>query len=185
MKLFKITLMIFILSLFFACNKEKNSTKQISDQMSNSQNMELSSQTTSKDWGDAPDFTLKDLAGGTFILSSFKGKVIIVDFWATWCPPCRMEIPNFVELYSQYKDKGLEIVGVTLDEGGENVVSEFRDKNKINYTLVLGNEKVTQDYGGIRGIPTTFIIDKKGNIVNKHIGYTDKQVFEEEIKSLL
>jgi thiol-disulfide isomerase/thioredoxin len=183
MKFLKIILMIFILSLFFACNKEKKSSSQ---SMVESQNIGSNSQTSSADWtGDAPNFTLPRIGGGTFSLSSFKGKVIIVDFWATWCPPCRMEIPHFIDLYNEYRDKGLEIVGVTLDEGGESVVSEFRDQYKINYTLVLGDEKVAQNYGGIRGIPTTFIIDKKGNIVNKHIGYTDKQVFEDEIKSLL
>ncbi len=94
-----------------------------------------------------------------------------------------MEIPNFVELYKKYKGKGLEIIGICLDS--EAMVKPFAKEVGINYTLVLGNREVAQKYGGIRYIPTTFIIDKQGNITKKHIGYTSKETFEEEIKKLL
>jgi len=136
-------------------------------------------------WGNAPDFTLPKFKGGEFTLSSLKGKVIILDFWATWCGPCRMEIPGFVELYAKYKDKGLEIVGVALDRGGELAVGPFAKQYGMNYIIVFGDRKITQKYGGIPGIPTTFIIDRDGNVVGKHIGYAPKEAFEGVIKKLL
>lgn len=143
------------------------------------------STTPGYEWGNAPDFTLPQLDGGSLTLSDFKGKVIIVNFWATWCPPCRMEIPDFVYLYENYKDKGLVIIGVNLDRGDARSVKQFSEKYKINYPVVLGNGKVTQDYGGIRAIPTTFIIDTKGDIKEKYIGYQSRATFEEEAKRLL
>jgi len=133
----------------------------------------------------APDFDLPDVNGKRVKLSNFKGKVIILDFWATWCPPCRAEIPGFIELYKKYKDKGVEIIGISLDEGGVKDVLPFMKEFGINYTILIGNYKVTQDYGGIRGIPTTFVIDKKGNIRAKYVGYRPKEVFERDIIMLL
>ncbi len=138
-----------------------------------------------KGLGAAPDFVLKDLEGKDVKLSDFKGKVMILDFWATWCPPCRKEIPHFKELYDKYKAQGLEIIGVALDQEGVSIVKPFAESNKINYICLIGNEKVVQDYGGIRGIPTTFVIDKNGNIYKKYIGYQEKEVFEKDIKDLL
>lgn len=136
-------------------------------------------------WGDAPDFTLPALEDKDFTLSSLKGKVILLNFWATWCPPCRKEIPDFVELYEKYREKGLEIVGVSLDREKEKVVKPFAEKMGINYTLVFGNQEVEKKYGGITGIPTTFLINRKGNIAKKYIGYRAKETWEREIKRLL
>ena len=167
-----------ILSLSVGCSKETSSEKD-----TGKQEIVTQSSIKGKDWGNAYDFTLPRLGGGNFTLSSLKGKVIILDFWAVRCPPCRMEIPNFVELYKKYKGKGLEIIGICLDS--EAMVKPFAKEVGINYTLVLGNREVAQKYGGIRYIPTTFIIDKQGNITKKHIGYTSKETFEEEIKKLL
>jgi len=133
----------------------------------------------------APDFELPDVNGKKVKLSNFKGKIIILDFWATWCPPCRAEIPGFIELYKKYKDKGVEIIGISLDEGGVKDVLPFMKEFGINYTILIGNYKVTQDYGGIRGIPTTFVIDRKGNIRAKYVGYRPKEVFERDIIMLL
>jgi len=134
---------------------------------------------------EAPDFTLPDLDGKPFKFSDLKGKVIILDFWATWCPPCRTEIPHFKSLYSQYKGDGLEVIGIALDQGGANVVRPFAEDFQINYPILIGNQRVTEDYGGIRGIPTTFIIDRQGRIVEKFVGYRDKEVFESVIQDLL
>jgi peroxiredoxin len=133
----------------------------------------------------APGFSLKDINGLERKLSDFKGRVLIIDFWATWCPPCRQEIPHFIGLYDQYKSRGLEIIGIALDQNGEKTVKEFTAKNKINYTVLLGNEEVSDLYGGIAAIPTTFIVDKDGNIRKKYIGYNEKEVFERDIKELL
>jgi len=138
-----------------------------------------------KEWGNAPDFTLPKLDGNSLTLSDFKGKVIILNFWATWCPPCRREIPDFVELYENYKDKGLLIIGVNLDGGDRSSVKQFSEKYKINYPVVLGNVNVTEDYGGIRAIPTTFIIDREGDIREKYIGYQPGTTFEDQAKRLL
>lgn len=133
----------------------------------------------------APDFTLQDLEGKPFSLSALEGKVIILDFWATWCPPCRAEIPHFIALYDQYKSDGLEVIGVALDRGGANVVKPFAKDLEINYPILIGNQEVTEDYGGIRGIPTTFVIDREGRIVEKFVGYREKEVFESAIQGLL
>ena len=133
----------------------------------------------------APDFSLKTSSGKNIVLSKLKGKTVVVNFWATWCGPCRAEIPGFLEVYQKYKEKGLEIVGIALDQGGWNDVEPFVKKFNISYPVVLGNERVAEQYGNIDVIPTTFIVDKNGNIVNRHIGYLKKEDFEKEIKSYL
>lgn len=133
----------------------------------------------------APYFTLPDVNGKMVSLRDFKGKVLILDFWATWCPPCREEIPHFQNLYAQYKGKGLEIIGIAIDQGGRAAVKPFVEANRISYTILIGSEEVTNTYGGIIGIPTTFVVDRKGNIVKKYVGFRDKEVFEEDIKALL
>jgi cytochrome c biogenesis protein CcmG/thiol:disulfide interchange protein DsbE len=133
----------------------------------------------------APSFTLQDLNGKPVSLSDFKGKVIVLDFWATWCPPCVMEIPHFIELYEQYKDQGFAMVGISLDSQGVSVVKSFVQKYRVNYPILMTDGRVDKAYGGIPGIPTTFVIDSAGNIRQKYIGYREKAVFETDIKALL
>ena len=133
----------------------------------------------------APEWKLTDLNGKLVKLSDFRGKVLILDFWATWCAACRVEIPHFVELQKQYGNKGLTVIGVSLDEQCPEVVKKFVKQFGVNYPIVTGNEKVAEAYGGIEGIPTTFVIDREGRIVGSHIGYNDKAIFEKEIQSLL
>jgi peroxiredoxin len=133
----------------------------------------------------APDWQLNDVEGKSVKLSDFKGKVVILDFWATWCPPCRAEIPGFVALQKKYADRGFTMIGVSLDQQGVSVVKPFMSKFAMNYPIVIGNQKVTDDYGGIRAIPTTFVIDQQGNIVTGFEGFTDQATFESVIVPLL
>ena len=139
----------------------------------------------------APDFTLKNLNGEDVSLSDYEGSVLIIDFWATWCPPCRMEIPHFNELYAEYKDKGLEVLGVSLDRGGKSVVTDFMKSTEINYTVLMGNNSVSADYQKFvhpdeqNAIPYTFIIDKEGQIAEIFVGYRPKADFESVIVKLL
>ncbi len=133
----------------------------------------------------APNFRLTGNDGKVYELSQMQGKVVLVNFWATWCPPCRAEIPDFIDVYKRYKDKGFEIVGIALDEEGWNPVRKFMSKAGINYPVVLGNAEVMRAYGGIQSIPTSFLIDKKGNIAAKRIGILRKAELEEAVKKLL
>jgi len=133
----------------------------------------------------APSFTLQDMDGEKVSLSDLKGKIVILDFWATWCPPCVMEIPHFVELYKQYKEQGFAMVGISLDRGGIDVVKSFAQKYGINYPILISDGQVAKAYGDITSIPTTFVIDSAGNIRRKYIGYRDKSVFEADIKEFL
>jgi len=133
----------------------------------------------------APDFTLYTATGEPVQLSKYRGQVVILDFWATWCGPCRKEIPGFVNLYNQYRDKGLTIIGVSLDQKGWDVVKPFIQEYNINYPVVLGNSEVVNDYGGIRAIPTTFIIDRNGRVVDRVVGYHPESFFRQRIEPLL
>jgi thiol-disulfide isomerase/thioredoxin len=133
----------------------------------------------------APAWELKDVDGRPVKSSDFDGKVVILDFWATWCPPCKAEIPGFVELQKQYGEKGLVVIGVSLDEQGPGVVKPFMKQFGVNYPVVMGDAKIVQDFGGIKVIPTTFVIDRSGNIVARHIGYMPKETFAKEITPLL
>jgi peroxiredoxin len=134
---------------------------------------------------DAPDFQLKDVHGGTVRLSDLKGKVVLLNFWATWCPPCKIEIPWFIEFERTYKDKGFAVVGVSLDEDGWEAVRPYLEASKINYRVVVGNDSMAQTYGGVDSLPTTFLIDRDGRIASTHIGLVPKSDYENEITELL
>jgi len=123
----------------------------------------------------APNFTLRDLKGNEISLSDYRGKIVILNFWTTWCKPCRVEIPGFVEIYEEYKNKGMEILGISLDRAGSEQILKFVEENKISYPVLLGTKKIATDYE-IQVIPITYIIDKKGKTRHKHIGYMDKNV---------
>ncbi|HEY5768879.1 MAG TPA: TlpA disulfide reductase family protein, partial [Terrimicrobium sp.] len=132
----------------------------------------------------APVWELKDPEGKLVKSSDFDGKIVILNFWATWCPPCKAEIPGFIELQKEYGAKGLVVVGVSMDEKGPSVVKEFMARFGVNYPVVMGNVKIMQDFGG-QGLPTTFIIDRSGSIVARHVGFASKDAFEKELVPLL
>ncbi len=133
----------------------------------------------------APEWGLRDLAGNPVKSDQFKGKVVVVDFWATWCPPCREEIPGFVDLHRRYADQGLVIVGISLDRTGPSAVKAFVEKFGMKYPVVIGDARTVEAFGGVEAIPTTFVIDRTGKIVGKHVGFADREAFEKEIKRLL
>ena len=138
-----------------------------------------------KERHNAPDFTLKDADGKAVKLSDYKGKVVLLDFWATWCGPCKIEIPWFMELQRQHKDKGFEVLGVAMDDEGWEAVKPFLAELKINYRVMIGNDATAQAYGGVDALPTTFLIDRGGKIAAVHVGLTSKKDFEDGVKELL
>ena len=133
--------------------------------------------------GAAPDFALQDISGKKVRLADLKGKVVLVEFWATWCPPCRAEIPALQRLHTQYGDKGLTILAISMDEGDWKGVKSFVAEHKIGYTVLQGSEDVSAEYM-VRLIPAAFLIDKQGNIKKQFMGGGNEAV-EQEIKALL
>jgi peroxiredoxin len=133
----------------------------------------------------APAFSLPNLDGKQVSLNDFANKVVVVDFWATWCGPCRQEIPHLNKLYENYRGKGFEIVGISMDTDGTESVKKFAKEFRMEYTIVMGNDNVAQDYG-LTGYPTTFILDRKGKIVKKFRGFDDSFApeMEKTIKQL-
>jgi peroxiredoxin len=133
----------------------------------------------------APNFTLLDSNGAKVTLASLKGKVVLLNFWATWCGPCQVEIPWFVEFNKTYKARGLAVVGVSMDEDGWKSVKPYLATKKIDYPIVVGTEDVAKSYGGVDSLPSTFIIDRDGKIAFSHSGLVGKDTYETEIRSLL
>jgi peroxiredoxin len=128
----------------------------------------------------APDFTLTDLSGQPLTMSSYRGNVVLLDFWATWCAPCREEIPRLIDLQNKYRDDGLQVIGVSMDDGADPV-RDFYQHFKMNYPVVMGTAKTGEQYGGVLGLPIAFVIGRDGNISKKHIGATDIAVLEKEV----
>ena len=167
----------------FGCSKKSNESNQnqtVNDNVQQTAQQNVSQNNNNK----APNFSLVDTKGKKISLSDFKGKVVIIDFWATWCPPCRRGIPDLIDLQKEYKGK-LAIIGVSLDTDSKKDVVPFIKNYGINYPVVYGNAQIVGEYGNIQAIPTSFIIDKDGNIVNKHVGLVPKSKLKEEITSLM
>jgi len=132
----------------------------------------------------APAFSLQDINGHPLDLASYRGKVVLLNFWATWCTPCRGEIPSFVQWQDSYGPQGLQILGISMDDGPQPV-REFYDKFKMNYPVAVGTDKLAQSYGGVLGLPVSFLIGRDGKIAAKYIGAVDIPAVEQAIKSQL
>jgi len=171
---------LMIMSVTLGCEKKENSVTKTSTQIAT-----VPAPAVKQSYPKAPNFHLKDLSGKPVSLNDFAGKMVILNFWATWCGPCQAEIPDFVKLYHEYQKQGLVIVGIAVDQGGPAVVKQFVLENQVNYPILIYNMEVIEDYGGIDGIPTTFIINKNGEVVNKFIGYRDNSMFRDEVQRWL
>jgi thiol-disulfide isomerase/thioredoxin len=138
----------------------------------------------------APAFELSNVAGGTLRLADYAGKVVLLDFWATWCGPCRAGIPHLNELYRQHRESGFEIVGISVDRGRGNVsgletVRQFTTRMPIAYPLAMADAATVNAYGGIQSIPTAFLVDASGRIRKTYVGLQPKDVFAKDIQALL
>ena len=133
----------------------------------------------------APDFALKDADGKLVRLADYRGKVVLLDFWATWCGPCKIEIPWFMEMQRKNKDRGFEVLVVAMDDEGWEAVKPFVTDLKVNYRIVIGNDATAESYGGVDALPTTFLIDRDGKIAAVHVGLASKKDFEDGVAELL
>ena len=130
------------------------------------------------------DFTLKDMNGANMKLADLKGKVVLLNFWATWCAPCLMEIPEFVRAYEEHKSQGFEIVGVLTEDSGDQLKA-FASEHKMNYPLVINTPELEDAYGPIFGLPTSVMIARDGSVCKRHFGPMSKEQLEKELKPLL
>ena len=133
----------------------------------------------------APDFTLRDAEGRAVKLSDYRGKVVLLNFWATWCGPCRIEIPWFIQFEKEFKDRGFAVLGVSMDDDGWNAVKPYIERMRLNYRVVMGDSLVSDLYGGVDSLPTTFMIDRQGRVARIHIGLVGRSEYQDDINALL
>lgn len=138
-----------------------------------------------KDRKPAPDFALTDADGKLAKLSDYRGKVVLLNFWATWCGPCEVEIPWFIQFQKEYNGRDFAVLGVSEDEDGWKSVKPFVAREKVNYRMVIASELVGQQYGGIDQLPTTFLIDREGRVASSHLGLVSMSTYRKEIQTLL
>ena len=138
-----------------------------------------------KDRKAAPEFTLKDSQGVVVKLSDYTGKVVLLNFWATWCGPCKVEIPWFIEFESKFKSSGFAVLGVSMDDDGWKSVRPYLGRMHMSYRVMIGDDALVARYGGIESLPETLLIDREGRVAAKHIGLTSKGNYEQEIAELL
>lgn len=135
----------------------------------------------------AADFSLSDIGGTVHKLSDYRGKVVVINFWDTWCGPCRQEIPTFIAMQKEFGASGLQLLGIALGQEGEDKVRDYASRSGINYPVLLlgGNNDLLTSYGGIRSIPATFIIDREGRIAARHVGYLSRNALEQLVQPIL
>lgn len=133
-----------------------------------------------------PSFALESVRDGKIVESnSFDGKVLLLTFFATWCPPCAEEVPILVKLQNELADAGFSVVGLSVDQQSSAIVAKFVEKRAINYPVLLAESQTTRDFGGVYGIPVAFLVNKSGNVVKKYTGYVQHDILEKDIRSLL
>jgi peroxiredoxin len=132
----------------------------------------------------AADFTLTDANGVRVKLSDYKGKVVLLNFWATWCGPCNIEVPWFIDFEKRYEPHGLVVLGISMDDDWD-AVKPYLEAKKVNYPVALGNDHVAELYGGVGSLPTTFLIDRRGTIASMHVGLVSRATYQQEITYLL
>ena len=133
----------------------------------------------------APDFTLVSLDGSKVKLSDYRGKAVLLNFWATWCPPCKVEMPWFADLQKQYAKDGLVVLGIAMDDSEPATIAKFTSELGVNYPVLLGTNEVSDNYGDVQYLPTTFYIGRDGSIVDKMTGLLDRQEIENAVKKAL
>lgn len=135
--------------------------------------------------GPAPAFNVRTLDGKPLRLADLKNKPVILDFWATWCGPCRASMPHLATMQTRYEKQGLSVVGMSVDDGGPQNVKKFANQLGVKFTLAMANDEILDAYGPIRSIPTTFFINRKGEIVRRVVGYIDGETMEDYVKEIL
>ena len=171
---------------FFSSGEQSEPVVQTAQK---AQATQTAAQTTTEEqqYPQAPDFSLTDLEGNKVSLSDYRGKVVVLDFWATWCPPCRKGIPDFVEMQQEYGEDKFVVLGINLDRGQDvgPMVEEFAKNYNINYPVLYHNQQIVMAYGGIQSIPTTFVVDQNGKVRQGVVGYRPKEFFKGVIDPLL
>jgi peroxiredoxin len=186
-----LALLIIILCLFNSCAKQQGQQSSSSNRNNVGNgfkgNVSLLAGVTQASGGNASDFYWYDSNGKEISLDDLKGKIILINFWATWCRPCKTELPDIENLSKTYSSRGLVVIGISIDKGGNLLtdVSDFASHNGLTYQIVIDNGNVTDAYGNINAIPTSFLVDKNGKIVDKWIGVRDKAFLESIVKKYL
>lgn len=133
-----------------------------------------------------PAFSLPDaVTGSTVASANFTGKTLLITFFATWCPPCMQEVPTLIELHQQFSKDNFSVIGLSVDQGGADVVAKLVEKRSINYPVLMADEATANNFGGVAGIPTSFLVNKEGNVVKKYPGYVPHAVLENDIKKIM
>jgi thiol-disulfide isomerase/thioredoxin len=178
-------LTLFSSVLLLNCTTDKANSSEKKDNAPAKAQQYASAQKQNDNYVMAPDFALENLEGEVVRLSDYRGKVVFLNFWATWCPPCRAEIPHFIDLVEQYGEDGFVVLGVDVDPRDFSKVPAFVEQQGINYPVMYDTKQISGMYGGISSIPTTFVINKEGKVVEHLVGSRPRQVFESIVKNWL